>query len=244
MATQFQYTISTGTLNGAVAPNKLQQEIRVSDITIALEGLTISADTLTINFKTDLPALDVTELNNVVAAHDGNPGLDDPQKTTIVDANGNPVGESGQPRIQVDVVGTLGDAKVLVSTDDADSAFLEDKIEALDNKVSVTTDNPGGTETLKIAIVPGNIGTSELNNDANFINASGAPVQPSDLTDFETTSELNNRDANNRVRSNHTGTQLASTISDFASAVQAAETTTSLSFNNTTKILTSCSRTN
>lgn len=43
-------------------------------------------------------------------------------------------------------------------------------------------------------------------------------VAPSDLSDFETTSELNARDTANRSRSNHTGTQAASTISDFTSA--------------------------
>ena len=39
---------------------------------------------------------------------------------------------------------------------------------------------------------------------------------------YETPSELNARDTANRARSNHTGTQLASTISDFNSAVYSA----------------------
>jgi len=43
-------------------------------------------------------------------------------------------------------------------------------------------------------------------------------VVPSDLVPFETTTELNARDTANRDRSNHTGTQTASTISDFTSA--------------------------
>lgn len=49
-----------------------------------------------------------------------------------------------------------------------------------------------------------------------------------DLDNFETSTELDARDAANRDRSNHTGTQLANTISDFTPAVQAAETTTTL----------------
>ena len=47
---------------------------------------------------------------------------------------------------------------------------------------------------------------SQLTNDANF----------------ETTTQLNTRDTNNRARANHTGTQTASTISDFASNVLSA----------------------
>ena len=46
-------------------------------------------------------------------------------------------------------------------------------------------------------------------------------VQPSGIADFETTTELNSRDTANRDRANHTGTQLANTISNFDSAVAA-----------------------
>lgn len=45
---------------------------------------------------------------------------------------------------------------------------------------------------------------------------------------YETPAQLNARDAASRARGNHTGTQLAATISDLAAAVQAAETNTSL----------------
>ena len=47
-------------------------------------------------------------------------------------------------------------------------------------------------------------------------------VQPSAIANFETTTELNSRDTANRDRANHTGTQLANTISDFDSAASAA----------------------
>ncbi len=57
-------------------------------------------------------------------------------------------------------------------------------------------------------------------NPANYIDSAGAPVQPADIADFETTTQLNNRDTANRARANHTGTQLASTISDFAATVR------------------------
>ena len=51
------------------------------------------------------------------------------------------------------------------------------------------------------------------------IGALSTALQPSDISDFESTTQLNNRDTANRTRSNHTGTQLASTISDFETAV-------------------------
>jgi hypothetical protein len=41
------------------------------------------------------------------------------------------------------------------------------------------------------------------------------------ITETETTTQLNTRDTNNRNRANHTGTQTASTISDFQSTVSA-----------------------
>jgi hypothetical protein len=46
-------------------------------------------------------------------------------------------------------------------------------------------------------------------------------TQPADIANFETTTQLNTRDTNNRARANHTGTQLANTISDFDTAVAA-----------------------
>jgi hypothetical protein len=52
-----------------------------------------------------------------------------------------------------------------------------------------------------------------------------------DNLEVETTAELNLRDSANRDRANHTGTQLASTISDFSTAVKSNETVTSLSIN-------------
>ncbi len=51
------------------------------------------------------------------------------------------------------------------------------------------------------------------------IGALSTALQPSDISAFESSTQLNNRDTANRNRSNHTGTQLASTISDFETAV-------------------------
>ena len=61
--------------------------------------------------------------------------------------------------------------------------------------------------------------TSSTISDFNTAASAAAPVQTSDIANFETTTELNTRDTNNRNRSNHTGTQTASTISDFDTEV-------------------------
>lgn len=45
-------------------------------------------------------------------------------------------------------------------------------------------------------------------------------LESSDIANFETSSQLNTRDTNNRNRANHTGTQLAATISNFDATVE------------------------
>ena len=47
----------------------------------------------------------------------------------------------------------------------------------------------------------------------------------------ETTTQLNARDTANRDRSNHTGTQLANTVSDLTTRIKTDETTTSIALN-------------
>jgi hypothetical protein len=56
---------------------------------------------------------------------------------------------------------------------------------------------------------------SEYATDAQGVKADSA-VQPAAIADFETTTELNARDTANRNRSNHTGTQPASTVTGLA----------------------------
>ena len=55
--------------------------------------------------------------------------------------------------------------------------------------------------------------------DTHITNNTGINTGDQDLSNFETTTELNVRDTNNRARANHTGTQAASTISDFDTEV-------------------------
>lgn len=67
--------------------------------------------------------------------------------------------------------------------------------------ITVTLD--GTNDEIDINLVPGSINISQLNNDSGF----------------ETGAQLDARDTANRSRANHTGSQLASTISDFATTV-------------------------
>ena len=137
-------------------------------------------------------------------------------------------------RFKVDVIGSLENGRVKTSSADTTPDFLESKIEALNSKTSVTKDN----EVLKIGVVPSNINTSELNNDASFINASQAPVQQADIANFENTTQLNARDVNNRNRANHSGSQPASSIQNFGNEVRNEQTVTSLTLDQVTDVLT------
>lgn len=81
----FNFTISSDILSGKVDGDRLDEEIRKSAITIALDGVSVSGDSLTIEFKADLIAADETALYNdttgpaggLVGNHSGDP-LEDP----------------------------------------------------------------------------------------------------------------------------------------------------------------------
>jgi len=70
----------------------------------------------------------------------------------------------------------------------------------------------------------------ESNSDTNIF----TDDEKTRLSNTESSSQLDDRDTNNRDRSNHTGTQLANTISDFDSAVKSNETVTSISIDSDT----------
>lgn len=71
MSESIDYSIMGDTMNGAVNPPKLNEEIYLSSIVTALEGITTSGDTLTIIFKAALSPTDADTLDDVIAAHDG-----------------------------------------------------------------------------------------------------------------------------------------------------------------------------
>ena len=64
--------------------------------------------------------------------------------------------------------------------------------------------------------------TSDLNKPISTATQTALNLKydASNPNSYETTTQLNTRDTNNRNRSNHTGTQVASTISDFTEAAQ------------------------
>lgn len=211
-------------------------------------GLTVPANgQLTLQPFDFIEAADSDELveligNGTITVSDGSSNLGKAQGISLIQSNFSKTDFDDNlieaDRLKVDVVGTLGDGKVRVTPNDNNSEFLNSKISVGSNKLSKSVINAGAAEELQIDIASSNINTSELNNDANFINSSQAPVQPSDIENFETSAQLNVRDTANRNRSNHTGTQTASTISDFAAQVKNDETTTNLTFNSSTNILT------
>lgn len=110
MASIFTYSITNDTLNGALAPVKLSNEIRSSSITIALSGVTQQFDVLTIEFKTNLSTAEETILDGLVANHDGRRALEDAQKMILVDQNNDPVSvidDNGVARLAIDLSETL-----------------------------------------------------------------------------------------------------------------------------------------
>ena len=64
----------------------------------------------------------------------------------------------------------------------------------------------------------GNI-TGTLSSQTDLQNALDDKLESGDITDFETTSQLNARDTANRDRTNHTGTQAISTVDGLQSAL-------------------------
>jgi len=80
--------------------------------------------------------------------------------------------------------------------------------------------NPHGTTSSDVGL--GNVdNTSDLDKPISTLQQDALDLKydNSNPNGFETPSELDIRDTNNRDRSNHTGTQLANTISDFDNSV-------------------------
>ncbi len=118
---------------------------------------------------------------------------------------------------------------------------------------AVPTDVPVATLKIDLALVKADVGLGNVDNTSD----TNKPVSTAQQTalnlkydasnpnSYETTSQLNTRDTNNRARANHTGTQLASTVSDFNEAAQDAvgamagnSTFVNLTYNDATPALT------
>ena len=79
-----------------------------------------------------------------------------------------------------------------------------------------------------VSLVKGDVGLGNVDNTSDLLkpvsnatqSALNLKYDASNPNGYETPAQLNTRDTNNRNRTNHTGTQLSSTISDFTEAAQ------------------------
>lgn len=107
-------SIANDTANGIVAIRELENELRDSNITIALLEVRteLDNDLLEIEYKATLSAGELTEAEAIVTAHEGKRAIEDPAKFTFVDKDGNAIGVTeevtGVKRVALDVgLGTL-----------------------------------------------------------------------------------------------------------------------------------------
>ena len=108
MASSFNYSIANDTLQGVVNEGLLKVEIQKSTITIALDDIGSSGDTLNILFKTDISSAEETELNGLVAAHNGFLKVEEISKVQLFDDETTPaafVVDGSVRRIPVDIKG-------------------------------------------------------------------------------------------------------------------------------------------
>ena len=66
---QYTYSVANDTANGDLNPNTLEQEIRDSSLTVALDYIARNNDVLDIFFKANLPAQEQTDLSALISAH-------------------------------------------------------------------------------------------------------------------------------------------------------------------------------
>ena len=110
--TNYVRSVANDTLNGTVSLSELDQSIRDSGITIALEGIDVVGDVLTITFKDALSTANETILDNTLSAHDGL-SLDNEIVTTkILEESLDPSKRTGghfkATTIDIDIPATVG----------------------------------------------------------------------------------------------------------------------------------------
>lgn len=109
---EYIYSISNDTLNSKADNAKLFQEVADSPITVALNNVSTSGDNLTFNFKSTLATSWQTQLDTIVANHNGEPLVDSERisvlelSTIKTDDEGNPILAGAKP---------VGDYNTMVS---------------------------------------------------------------------------------------------------------------------------------
>lgn len=89
--------------------------------------------------------------------------------------------------------------------------------------------DPGTTDYNELQNKP-TLGTAAATDVTDYATAeqgdkADTAVQPAEIADFETTTQLNTRDTANRSRTNHTGTQAISTVSGLQTALDSKQPT-------------------
>ena len=139
-----------------------------------------------------------------------------------------------------DIVGTMltSSASVTVSYDDVNNILTMAVVQSAISHANIggvgtnthgqidshiaSTANPHSTTKSQVGL--GNVdNTSDLNKPISTATqlALNAKYDATNPNGYETPAQLNSRDSANRSRANHTGTQLAATISDFNTAADA-----------------------
>jgi len=113
MGTRYVYSIYNDTLNSAVDTTRLTNEIKSSDITIALDYINTDADDCDIWFKAELSAPEQVTLGELLAAHTGaSVNIDPPSMTDgrpIVRADSRPLGYVTMFTMAGDTASGIGD---------------------------------------------------------------------------------------------------------------------------------------
>lgn len=123
---------------------------------------------------------------------------------------------------------TYNDVGNILTLDVVPSAILHQSLNGagtnthaqIDSHIASTA-NPHSVTKTQVGL--GNVdNTSDLNKPISTATQTALNLKydASNPNGYETSTQLDARDVNNRARANHTGTQLASTISDFAASVR------------------------
>lgn len=92
MATSFPYSITNDFPNQAVDASVLTVEVGNSSIVPVLDGINIDGDDVTLDFDADLSGPEVTTLDGLIAAHQGIPFNEGPQRVNQIAAQDDTTG--------------------------------------------------------------------------------------------------------------------------------------------------------
>ena len=157
------------------------------------------------------------QLPTIVAGGGGSAGSEFPDNTFRIQDEGD---VTKQIAFEASGITTANTRTLTVQDSDGTIALTSDLHDAVTVTDSAEIDFTLTGQDLTASLIAGSIDETKLDTSVNAsLDLADSSTQPADIANFETTTQLNIRDTNNRARANHTGTQLASTISDFDTAV-------------------------